>query len=227
MIIGICIIILTSGCVNPTDTEQTKVVKSQNKPGAPLETSAIYSPGFGWCPPCLCPVHLCPACRCPACPAGCVYPVFCPGTTTVILIRHAEKSEDGSIDPPLTTNGMARAKELVHVAGNANIAGIYASDAIRSRQTVADLSAQLHLKPIIYPYIKPGNFDAKADVFRNYSGQTVLIAGHTDNIPSIIQSFNADPSTCPLDAKFDNLCILIIPCNAGVKVIHLHYGAVS
>ncbi|MCK9593117.1 MAG: hypothetical protein M0Q91_14015 [Methanoregula sp.] len=97
-----------------------------------MKTPVMNFSGYGHCPPCLCsPFHLCPVCPCPACWE--IVSLFCPGTTNVILIRHAEKIEDGSIDPSLTTpEGMDRAKELVHVVGNANIAAIYTTCTKRS-----------------------------------------------------------------------------------------------
>src|ERR1700704_6566190 len=67
--------------------------------------------------------------------------------TTVILVRHGEKIIDPS-NPNvlLATAGQARARELVHVLGNAGITAIYATQVTRTQQTAKPIADRLGLQ---------------------------------------------------------------------------------
>src|SRR6202035_3483969 len=70
------------------------------------------------------------------------------GSTTVIVIRHAEKDLSVSaVDPPLSQAGEARAALLAQMFGDAKVLGhvdaIYVSPALRNRLTAAPLAARL------------------------------------------------------------------------------------
>ena len=87
-----------------------------------------------------------------------VFAVWIWGTansTTVIVIRHAEKESGGPVDPPLSAAGEARAALLARMFGDAKGPGrldaIYVSPAVRSRSTAAPLAARLGLTPIVAP----------------------------------------------------------------------------
>ena len=70
------------------------------------------------------------------------------GSTTIIVIRHAEKDLSVSVtDPPLSPAGQARAALLARMFGDGKALGhvdaIYVSPALRNRQTAAPLAARL------------------------------------------------------------------------------------
>ena len=62
-------------------------------------------------------------------------------STTVVVVRHAEKVMDGSPDPALTDEGQARAALLARFFGDRrlkdHIDAIYVSPALRNRLTAA------------------------------------------------------------------------------------------
>ena len=45
--------------------------------------------------------------------------------TTLILVRHAEKAADGTLNPPLTELGEARAAELAYLLGHVELEAVY------------------------------------------------------------------------------------------------------
>ena len=73
-----------------------------------------------------------------------------PGTTTtIIMVRHAER--DPGLDPPLNTEGIARAQILADVLGQNGVTAIYTMDAIRNRETAQPLATKLGLTPSLVP----------------------------------------------------------------------------
>lgn len=146
--------------------------------------------------------------------------------TTVLLIRHAEKGTTPPQDPPLNPNGQARAKELLHVAQKAGVKAIYATNTLRSQQTVQPLSAQLNVPITTYPMY---DFQGlKGMILPAHAGQVVLVAGHSDTMGSIIQALGGAGQTCTIQGdEFDNLCVVTMYGSGKVNVINLQYGGAS
>lgn len=146
--------------------------------------------------------------------------------TTVLLIRHAEKGTTPPQDPPLNPSGQARANELLHVAQKAGVKAIYATNALRSRQTVQPLSTQLNVPITTYPAV---DFQGlKGMIMSAHTGDVVLVAGHSDTMESIIQALGGTGQSCSLQGdEFDNLCVVTIYGSGKVNVINLQYGSAS
>ena len=154
------------------------------------------------------------------CPRCCMVQPYCAGPTTVVVIRHGEKACDNC--DALSSDGLARAAELVHVAGDTKISAIYTTDTQRTKKTVANLASRLNLNPIIYDdYATLKNW-----VLSGHKSQTVLVAGHSDTIDSIITTFGGRTNSCPVAYnEFDNFCVITIGCDSrDISVLHLHYG---
>jgi len=64
------------------------------------------------------------------------------GQVVVFLVRHAERTEDGTRDPPISEEGWARAKLLAETLRDAGITHIHATDFKRTRQTALPASAR-------------------------------------------------------------------------------------
>src|SRR5262245_39549581 len=101
--------------------------------------------------------------------------------TTVIVIRHGEK--DVGDDPSLTDKGHKRAKELVHVLGQAGIKAIYAAKVKRAQQTAGPLQTHLKLAKLFDASQSPAAL--ANEVRERYAGQTVLVIGQAPTIPGI------------------------------------------
>ncbi len=104
------------------------------------------------------------------------------GSTTVIVIRHAEKDLSVSVtDPPLSQAGQARAELLARMFGDAKVLGhldaIYVSPALRNRQTAAPLAARLGLDETVVPADDPRALARRA--LREHRGGRILIVGHS------------------------------------------------
>jgi 2,3-bisphosphoglycerate-dependent phosphoglycerate mutase len=144
--------------------------------------------------------------------------------TTVLLVRHAEKATDvRTSDPDLSAAGQARAQALAHVAGSAQVAAIYATQYKRTQQTVAPLAALLGLTPVQHP---AADVNGLAQAIRtNWSGRTVLVAGHSNTVPQIVTALTGTPMAEIPDEQYDNLYVVVLPPEGGSQVTNLKYGA--
>jgi len=66
--------------------------------------------------------------------------------TTFILIRHAEKANDGTRNPALTPQGIERAEKLKDLLVEAGVTAIYSTPYKRTQATVAPLAQHLGIE---------------------------------------------------------------------------------
>src|SRR5258705_288796 len=74
--------------------------------------------------------------------------------TTLILIRHAERGNDGTNDPPLADAGTKRAVLLVETLRNTSITAVYSTDYKRTRNTIKPLAESKSLDIKLYEAMK-------------------------------------------------------------------------
>lgn len=145
-------------------------------------------------------------------------------TTTLILVRHAEKKiEPENKDPELSPAGELRAQEIVRMFSDAGINAIYASEYKRTQNTVKPLADKLGLTV--------GKVEAKktADLVKQIRstnvGQVVLIAGHNNTVPEIIAAFGGPQLPIIPESDFDNLYILTVNSAGPPNLLKLKYGS--
>ena len=141
--------------------------------------------------------------------------------TTVLVIRHAEKS--GGADPDLTESGKKRAQDLVHVLGGAGIKAIFTARVKRARETAEPLRAKLKL-PKLLDGSQPPNQLAK-EIRENYAGQTVLVIGQAPTIPDILRGLGVSPKEVNrTSTAYDNLFVLNLSKEGKTSFLQLKYG---
>jgi broad specificity phosphatase PhoE len=151
---------------------------------------------------------------------------FTANSTTVIVIRHAEKESIGEPDPALSEAGNARAALLVRMFGEARGAGrldaIYTSPALRNRQTAAPLAARLGIIPIVAPAD-----DSKAlahRALRENRGKRVMIVGHSNTVPELVAILSGRDDIAKLDEHdFSTMYIVTVPRIGRANVLRLNY----
>jgi broad specificity phosphatase PhoE len=146
-------------------------------------------------------------------------------TTTVVIVRHAEKQLGTIEDPPLTSEGEARADRLASLLGNADgfgaIQGIYVSDTRRSLQTAAPLAARLRLRPEIVPATDVQELVSR--VRQEHRGSRALIVGHSNTVPEIIERL-ADIEVPPMqDEEYGSLYVVTVPTFGPSSVLRITY----
>ncbi|HSE41862.1 MAG TPA: phosphoglycerate mutase family protein [Acidobacteriota bacterium] len=141
--------------------------------------------------------------------------------TTIILIRHAEKSTTPKDDPVLNDAGKARAEHLAQMLQNSGVQAIYSTPFQRTRSTVEPLAKQLSLTPIILDAKDSSQF-AKAIREKN-AGQVVVVVGHSNTIPEIIQALGG-PAMDEIDeTQYDNFFIVTMANDGKSSLLKLKY----
>ena len=146
-------------------------------------------------------------------------------STTVILVRHAEKKivEPENKDPDLSPAGLARAQELMRIFGNTGITAIYATQYKRTQQTVKPLADKLGL-PVTQVEAKKTAELVKQIRARN-AGQVIFIAGHNNSVPEIIAALGGPQLPIIPEEEFDNLYILTVQSDGSAKLLKMKYGS--
>jgi broad specificity phosphatase PhoE len=128
-------------------------------------------------------------------------------TTTVILLRHAEKdtSTAGSAsmqaNPPLSKAGEARALQLVEVLGKYHPDMIYSTNYARTKATVAPLAAKYGKEIQLYA---PRKLQAFADELLAMQGKTIIVAGHSNTSPALANLLIKEKKYPDLDESIYN-----------------------
>lgn len=106
--------------------------------------------------------------------------------TKIIVVRHAEKADDGTQDPPLSQEGMIRAKSLGHLLADVKVDNLFSTPYKRTLQTLGELSEAQKIEVVTYNPSDKAFFD---NFLRNEKGKTSVIAGHSNTAPMIANFF--------------------------------------
>lgn len=108
-----------------------------------------------------------------------------PGTIALV-VRHAEKAT-GTSDPPLTEAGRARAGALAEIAADLGVRAIYSTSFRRTLETAGPTSDRLGV-PIDTRFGPADSAGLAAYVRESHGGETVLIVGHSNTVPAIVEA---------------------------------------
>ncbi len=143
--------------------------------------------------------------------------------TTVILIRHAEKLDNGSQDPPLSDEGIERAQRLALLLSNLKIDHIFSTPFKRTSQTVEELARMNGLE--IENYEPKDLRQLPFDFYDKYAGKTIVMSGHSNTTPFVVNSLIGERKFPPQLNEDDYNDIFIITGTELGKgnLIHINY----
>lgn len=146
-----------------------------------------------------------------ACATGVKSP---PGmTTTVVLLRHAEKSFGAD---QLTPAGKARAAALPDAVKHLDIAAIYSPDKQRNIDTVKPLAAARGLDINVIPVSRVAR-----RLVAEHPGKTVLWVGNTTNLDVIFKDLGGEGAP---PNNYGEMFILRVPHEGDTAVERSQYG---
>jgi len=149
-----------------------------------------------------------------------------PSSTTVLIVRHAEKASDAE-DSPLTEAGIERAKALVHVAADAGVSAIYSTQFKRNRETAQPLAERLGIAITEVPVNlqNPGDYGKTLarDIVLKHPGQTVLVVGHGNTIASTVEGLTGRAAALG-DIQYGDLFVVTVSPSGPAKLIKAQYG---
>jgi broad specificity phosphatase PhoE len=130
----------------------------------------------------------------------------------VIVVRHAERADGGSMspnkqpDPLLSAEGEARAKRLASMLAESGITAIYATEYRRTQDTAKPIAEKLGLKVLTH---KGQDAAALAAVLKSqHVKDVVLVVGHSNTMPSVIKALGGPAVTVP-DSEYDTIYFLV------------------
>ncbi len=147
--------------------------------------------------------------------------------TEVILVRHAEKASIPGDDPPLSTEGEARARALAAALRDAGVTAIVATSRRRTQETAHHVASARGLQPEIVPLgpTVAAHVANVANAVRHHSGGVVLVVGHSNTIPAIIAALGGPhmPDLC--DSEYSDLFVMTLDGQSAPRLVRAYYGA--
>jgi len=149
-------------------------------------------------------------------------------TTTVILVRHAEKALLPADNPGLSEAGKNRAAELARQLVDADVVAgvdaVYSTSYRRTEETVQPVATALGLP--ITSYDASNTESIMDEIVKQHKGKIVLVVGHSNTVPALIGNMGASKKVPEINEnEYDNIYVVSIPWFGKTKTIRLRYGA--
>ncbi len=142
------------------------------------------------------------------------------GTTTFILIRHAESQVID--DPDLTELGLEHAKHLTTVLKDFPLKNIFSTYTKRTRATVTPIAESQGLE--IVNYSSENQEGLITSIMRHGAGGNYLIVGHSNTIPSLLNLFKGNEVYENIDKSvYDDLFVVVAKSVGDAQIVALKY----
>ena len=142
--------------------------------------------------------------------------------TTFIFTRHAEKAKEGGKDPVLSPAGENRAVSLAETLQHTPVDLIISTPFKRTLQTVEHVASQKQLTTSIYDYRDP---NLLKNLFEEYAGKTILVSGHSNTTPMLVNQLLGEEQYQPLDeSDYGKLFIVTCSQQGSCSAVVLAYG---
>ena len=143
--------------------------------------------------------------------------------TRIFLVRHAEKGY-GS-DPTLTFQGVRRADLIANIFKKLPLDAVYATKYKRTQETAQPVAREKGLEVELYAADELTTFSLR--LRRKYEGQSVLVVGHSDTTPELINRLVTSGVLERIDERdYSNFYIVAINEQGDKEVLQLKYGEV-
>lgn len=144
-------------------------------------------------------------------------------TKIYYLVRHAEKDTAIKDEPPLTSEGLARATKIADIMRGTRVDAIYSTITLRTMFTVDSLADIKAMK--ILPYENKTLKDLLETVKTSTDYNRIFIVGHSNTIPSITNTLaGRDIFTKTFDeSDYGNFVIVVEKKSGAADVYTLRY----
>ncbi|MEZ5497004.1 MAG: winged helix-turn-helix domain-containing protein [Gammaproteobacteria bacterium] len=140
-------------------------------------------------------------------------------STQLFILRHTEKQSIETEDPELSSEGVERAKYWKKVLQHISFDAIYTTDFIRNVQTAKLIAGDENAKLEIY---YPMSFEV-VRFLQKVKGQKILIIGHSNTIPDMVNRLIGENSYPPMSHRnYNQMYIVTIDSSGEPSSILLH-----
>lgn len=141
--------------------------------------------------------------------------------TRIIIVRHAEKNNDGTQNPSLSAEGKLRAERLNKMLSEFQIDKLYATPYARTKETLQPIATARKLEISKYGLLDK---DFPKNLISNENGKTVVIAGHSNTCPPLVNTLIKQDKYEELDeSDYGKIWILTFRNEQPVDCILLNY----
>lgn len=147
----------------------------------------------------------------------------------VVIVRHAEKGTDDPRDPSLSAAGAERAELLARTLALARPTHLFASDLVRTQQTLAPLARASGLEMAVRPAADVAGLSRELRGLP--AGSVAVVAGHSNTVPALAKELGVElealaPSGQLPDAEYGRMVVLTLPVCTGATAtrLELRYG---
>jgi broad specificity phosphatase PhoE len=146
------------------------------------------------------------------------------GPVTALIVRHAERAETPVDDPGLTSEGEARARALMEVARKEKVTAIITTQLLRTRNTAEPTAKLLRISPEVLMTGDAGHAQKVAAAIRAHAGQTVLVVGHSNTIPAILEALGVKTPAAICEMEYDKIFLVKIAAGGTASLTRSTYG---
>ena len=150
---------------------------------------------------------------------------FCPSSVfaqkLVIIVRHAERADGGSMspnaqtDPLLSAAGEARAKRLAGMLAESGVTAIYATEYKRTQDTAKPIAQKLGLD--VRTRKAQDSAGLAAALKAEHAKDIVLVIGHSSSMPGVIKALGGPAVTIP-DEEYGVIYFLVPATGTLAKI---------
>ncbi|MDE2764382.1 MAG: histidine phosphatase family protein [Gemmatimonadota bacterium] len=138
----------------------------------------------------------------------------------VYLVRHAEKADDGTNDPPLAIAGQIRVQTLRVLLDDVDLTHVHTTDWKRTRDTARPFAEKAAVELAFYD---PRELGTLAAEIRATPGRH-LVAGHSNTTPQLVAALGGEPLDPIDELEYDRLYILVIQPGGTTVTTVLRFG---
>ncbi len=138
----------------------------------------------------------------------------------VYLVRHAEKANDGTDDPPLAIAGRIRVQTLKALLADVGLTHVHTTDWKRTRDTARPFAEEAGVELALYD---PRELETLAAGIIATPGRH-LVAGHSNTTPRLVAALGGESGGEIDELEYDRLYILVIEPGGSTVTTLLRFG---
>ncbi len=142
--------------------------------------------------------------------------------SSIFVVRHAEKADPSNPDTPLSPAGEARAIALAEVLANKGVKAVFATEFIRTQQTAQPAARAAGVDVVIMKNADRPLLLERAKALA--PGSSVLIVGHSNTVPAIVQELSGEPVDGINENEYDNLYEIVVEADGRKRLVRSRFG---